>query len=325
MRAGQNGLHRGARRSWSVEFATTCARGDPKRGASILFLHGTQDSSITFQFVVEHLRDDWCVVAPDWRGHGHSQWVNQGYWLHEFVADLDVLVDAISPERAVPIVGHSLGGNIASVFAGLRPSRLSHLVSLDGFGPLVNRLPVDVKGILSGLLAIPSTNRTHTSYPSVDAMAARLVRGNRRLTDERARFLAEQSSVEDKNGGRRWLFDPSHKTSLPSLHSIAEWGRIWAEIRVPVLWVESSDNRPFAPTSVAGEMERRASLMPGVQRISIPNTGHNLHHDAPEQVARLIEQFIARSDDVFSRVPQERYPPQERSRCEEYSQTETGG
>ena len=83
------------RRSWSVEFATICARGDPKKGRLILFLHGTQDSSITFQFVVEHLRDDWCVVAPDWRGHGHSQWVSQGYWLHEFVADLDVLVDAL--------------------------------------------------------------------------------------------------------------------------------------------------------------------------------------------------------------------------------------
>lgn len=98
----------------------------------ILFLHGTQDSSITFQFVVDQLREDWCVVAPDWRGHGHSQWVHQGYWFHELLADLDAIMDALSPSHPVPLVGHSLGGNLAGVYAGLKPDRLTHLISLDG-------------------------------------------------------------------------------------------------------------------------------------------------------------------------------------------------
>jgi pimeloyl-ACP methyl ester carboxylesterase len=265
-------------------------------GRPILFLHGTQDSSITFQFVVERLRGDWCVIAPDWRGHGHSQWVSQGYWFHEFVADLDILVDALFSERSVPIVGHSLGGNIASVFAGLRPDRLTHLISLDGFGPLANLIPVDVKQILSRLLAIPDASRGRTRYRGVDEMAARLARRNPRLTAERARFLAEHSSAEDGQGGRRWLFDPSHERSLPSLHSLDEWGQVWAGIRVPVLWVASSDRRPFAPVSIPGEMDRRAAMMPGVKRINIPGTGHNLHHDAPEEVAGLIERFVENPD-----------------------------
>jgi pimeloyl-ACP methyl ester carboxylesterase len=151
-------------------------------------------------------------------------------------------------------------------------------------------------------------------------MAARLVRSNPRLSGQQAGFLAEHSSAADEAGGRRWLFDPTHRMSLPSLHSIEEWGRIWADIRVPVLWVASSDRRPFAPTSVPGEMDRRASLVPGLQRISIPDTGHNLHHDAPAQVADLLERFVANPEDPVSRGSREHGAPAEKPRlCEHNS------
>ena len=259
----------------------------------ILFLHGTQDSSITFQFVVEQLRGDWCVIAPDWRGHGGSQWVSQGYWLHEFVADLDALADTLFAGAAVPIVGHSLGGNIASIFAGLKPDRLTHLISLDGFGPLTSLVPVDVRQILSRMLSLRTQTRQHASYPSVEDMAMRLARGNPRLNADQATFLALHASRSDGEGARRWLFDPAHQMSLPSLHTMDEWYRIWAGIKAPVLWISSNDTRPHAAVSVPGELARRAAHMPGVRRVPIPDTGHNLHHDEPGRVAELIERFIA--------------------------------
>ncbi len=259
----------------------------------IVMLHGTQDSSITFQFMVEHLRDDWCVIAPDWRGHGLSQWVSQGYWFHEFVADLDALVDTLLPGVRLPLVGHSLGGNIAGAYAGLVPDRVSHLVSLDGFGPLTSRVPVDVRKIMTGLLSIPKTDRLHRSYPDVEAVADRLMKGNARLTRQQAAFLADHATRDDGRGGRTWTFDPSHQMALPSFHSMQEWGDIWAGIRAPTLWISSEDRRPFAATAVPGEMERRAALVPGVKRVRVPDTGHNLQHDAPALMAHLVEQFIA--------------------------------
>ena len=259
----------------------------------ILFLHGTQDSSITFQFVVDQLREDWCLVAPDWRGHGDCQWVRQGYWFHELLADLDAIMDAFFPSHPVPLVGHSLGGNLAGAYAGLKPDRLTHLISLDGFGPLTNLVPVDVKHILSRLLTIRTADRRHASYASLEEVAARLMRGNLRLSRPKALFLAEHLSLEDGEGSRRWRFDPSHQMTLPSLHSMAEWGRLWSGIRAPALWISSQDNRPFSATAVPGEVDRRAALMPNVTRITIPNSGHNLHHDEPARVAELIERFVA--------------------------------
>lgn len=258
----------------------------------IVFLHGTQDSSITFQFMVEHLRGDWCVIAPDWRGHGRSQWVSQGYWFHEFVADLDALLDMLLPGVALPIVGHSLGGNIAGVYAGLVPHRVTHLVSLDGFGPLTNKVPVDVRTILAGLLSIPRSGRGHRSYRSVEAVADRLMKGNARLSREQALFLARHATTDDGNGGRTWLFDPTHQMALPSLHSMEEWGGVWSGISAPAMWIASEDNRPFAATAVPGEMERRAALMPKLKRLRVSDTGHNLHHDAPALMASLVERFV---------------------------------
>lgn len=259
----------------------------------IVFLHGTQDNSYTFQFMIDHLQGDWCVIAPEWRGHGLSQWVSQGYWFHEFVADLDALLDVLLPGADVPVVGHSLGGNIAGVYAGLVPDRITHFVSLDGFGPLTNRVPVDVRKIMTGLLSIPKSHHMHRSYPSVEAVANRLMKANARLTMGQALFLADHMTKDDGEGGRTWMFDPSHQMALPSLHSMQEWGDIWSGIRAPTLWVSSEDQRPFAATSVPGEMDRRVALIPGVKCLRVPDTGHNLHHDAPALMAHLVEQFIA--------------------------------
>lgn len=268
-------------------------RWGKRGGRPMLLVHGVQDSSISFQFMVEHLRDGWEIVAPDWRGHGYSQWSSQNYWFHEFVADLDVLADAMFPDRPFTLVGHSLGGNIAGVFAGVRPKRLTHLVTLDGIGPLVDAVPVDVLELMIRYLDGLRRDRDHAGYAGIEEVALRLQKGNGNLTAERAAFLAEQQTRVDPDGLRRWLFDPSLRRSLPTFHTIEEWFRMWSGISVPVLWVSSHDGRPNAPTNFPEEMKFRKARMPGVRHVDLPGTHHNLHHDVPETIARLIDDFVA--------------------------------
>ncbi len=90
-------------------------RWGDKEAPPLVLLHGTQDSSATFQFVIDNFEADWNIVAPDWRGHGHTEWAPRGYWFHEFVADLDAVLLGMFPNRPVPLLGHSLGGNIAGI------------------------------------------------------------------------------------------------------------------------------------------------------------------------------------------------------------------
>ena len=106
----------------------------PSRGApKMVLLHGWMDVSASFQFLVDELRREWDVYAPDWRGYGLTDWGKSDcYWFPDYLADLDHLLDLIG--APVHLVGHSLGGNVACMYAGVQPPRVAKLVNLEGFG-----------------------------------------------------------------------------------------------------------------------------------------------------------------------------------------------
>jgi len=256
----------------------------------LVLLHGVQDCAATFQFVVDALAQSWNVIAPDWRGHGHSDRAPRDYWMHDFLADLDALLDALLPGAAIDIVGHSMGGNIGGLYAGLRPERVRRFVSLDGFGPLVDRVPVNMHAALSSFLRpLPDPG---AGYASLDQVAERLMRANHRLSPEKAAFLADHSAARDPDGRYRWLFDRSIRSSSPTLHTVAEWGDIWAGVTMPVLWIASGDIRPNAPYFGSQAFAERHRLLPHAEARQIIDSGHNLHHDQPAEVATLVEDFL---------------------------------
>src|SRR5688500_14643564 len=87
---------------------------------AMVLLHGWMDVSASFQFMVDALRADWQVYAPDWRGYGLTEWEKaDSYWFPDYIADLDVLLEHLLPGQAVNLVGHSLGGNVATLYAGV--------------------------------------------------------------------------------------------------------------------------------------------------------------------------------------------------------------
>ena len=144
---------------------------------ALVLLHGGQDGSATFQFLVDAFQRGWHVMAPDWRGHGLSDRAPQGYWFPDYLADLDALLRQLSPDAPVPLVGHSLGGNVACLYAGLRPERISRLVSLDGFG-LPDRSPDEAPRHLRRWLESWREPPLVTTYANVQQAAARLIKAN---------------------------------------------------------------------------------------------------------------------------------------------------
>ena len=228
--------------------------GNPA-GRPLVLLHGARDCAATFQFMVESLRGSWNILAPDWRGHGLSDRAARAYWAHDFLADLDAFIDNAFAQTTIDLVGHSMGGNIASLYLALRPDRVRHFVSLDAFGPLAHRLPVDMPTVLSDYLK-PWPEASRHGYDNLSDVADRLMKANPRLTRVRADFLAEHSTGRGTDGRLRWLFDPGMKHSLPTLHSVEEWAAMWARITTPVLWIGSSDPRHGMP-AFDGKHRRR--------------------------------------------------------------------
>jgi pimeloyl-ACP methyl ester carboxylesterase len=267
-------------------------RWGPGAAESLVFLHGWLDSSDTFQFVVDAFARDQPIVALDWRGFGRSAWQNGPYWFPDYLADLDALLADVSPDRAVTLVGHSMGGNIACLYAGLRPERVARVVNLEGFGLARSRpeqAPERYRRWLNELRAPPA----FSTYETFERFVAMLARRNPRLTAERAEFIAASWSTSQPGGACAVRADPAHKLVNPVLYRREEAEAIWRCAVAPTLLVFGGRSELRAHLGADATDEYFRAIFPNLSIATVPDAGHMMHHEAPEAVAALIESFLA--------------------------------
>jgi pimeloyl-ACP methyl ester carboxylesterase len=263
----------------------------------LVMMHGWMDVSASFQFVVDCLQHDWHIIAPDWRGFGLTESpAVDTYWFPDYLADIDAILEHYSPDVPVNLLGHSMGGNAVSLYAGVRPERIKKLINLEGFGMPVTQAkqaPGRYRLWLDELRAVPVMR----SYASQEEVAARLQKTNPRLSNQRAYFLSQHWARENAPGRWEILGDPAHKNTSPLLYHFEEVMACWQKITAPVLWVEADDTdvwRWMGPKEQARvEIDKRISHIANVRTEMIMDAGHMLHHDQPEILARLIEAFLA--------------------------------
>ena len=264
----------------------------PHEGAPKIFLlHGWMDVSASFQFLADALHGAWDLYAPDWRGYGLTQWGKADcYWLPDYVADLDFILDALQPGGGVNLVGHSLGGNVASIYAGVRPQRVAKLVNLEGFGLPATSPEEAPRRYARWLHELHDPPRLR-AYKDFGALAERLRQANPRLSAERAAFLARHWGREAGSGGVVLRGDPAHKIVNPVLYHYEEVRACWRQVSAPVLWVDGAESEALKRFNPEQHAERRSSFA-DVRHVTVPGAGHMLHHDQPEALARLIEDFL---------------------------------
>jgi pimeloyl-ACP methyl ester carboxylesterase len=265
--------------------------GDASR--RMVLLHGWMDVSASFQFLVDALAGDWDVYAPDWRGYGLTDWGKSDcYWFPDYVADLDLLLERIQPEMPVNLIGHSLGGNVAALYAGIRPARIRRLVNLEGFGmaPTKPEQAPQRYGLWLDELHQGSGFRP---YPDFGALADRLQKNNPRLARERAEFLARHWGRELPDGRILLRGDPAHKIVNPVLYRYEEARACWSQVTAPVLWVDAAESEALKRIGLsAGQYAERRAAFRSLRHVTVQGAGHMLHHDQPWEVARLIEEFL---------------------------------
>jgi pimeloyl-ACP methyl ester carboxylesterase len=262
--------------------------------APVFLLHGWLDCSATFQFIVDELPPAWHLIAPDWRGHGGSHRTGEAYAFLQYIADLDALFEFFSPAEAVRIVGHSLGGNTSSLYAGARPERVRWLVNLEGLAPVPGLFPGSPVERLSKWLSKLSQGIVGRSYSTHDEMAHRLRAANPRLGAARADFLAREFSARQPDGRFAFDYDPYQQAGMPLFGHEQLVESTWPRITARVLLVTAADSdvtRYFA--KAPGALARRLALIKNLEHVELEDAGHNLHHDQPREVAALIERFAS--------------------------------
>lgn len=269
--------------------------GEPAPGRPpLVMLHGWMDVGASFQFVVDAMRGGQEVIAMDWRGFGQSASSgSDAYWFVDYLGDLDTLLDAVSPDAPVDLLGHSMGGNIVMSYAGVRPARIRRLINLEGFGlpdapPEI--APQRLAQWLDELKAPPSLK----PYASLADVAARLMKTNPRLSADKAAWLASQWSRPTPLGFEL-LADPAHKRANPIPYRKAEVLACWQRIAAPLLWVEgdsTSLKQFWGDRYPRADFDARLALVQNVRAEVLVDAGHMLHHDQPVALAALIEDFI---------------------------------
>lgn len=276
-----------------------------KERPPLVMLHGWMDVAASFQFVVDALSIDRHVLALDWRGFGASDTPEADtYFFAEYLGDLELVLDALFGAARAPIdlLGHSMGGNVAMLYAGVRPERVRRLVNLEGFGMPRARPSSAPKRFAAWLdaLKVPEQLRP---YDSLEAVAARLQKTNPLLRADRAAWLAGHWSkrvpgVDGEPDTWQLLADPNHKRASPLQANVDEWLECWKRIKAPVLWVEGDRTDVsiwWGDRYTKAEFHERLNLVASVERHVVSPAGHMLHHDRPEDIARLLEAFLSES------------------------------
>lgn len=275
--------------------------GEPSTHKTPLVLvHGWMDVAASYQFVVDALSHDHFVIAPDWRGYGKTDAGGvDNFWFPDYLADLDFLLDHYAADHPVHLVGHSLGGNVAMIYAGIRPQRIRRLVNLEGFGLPATTPDMAPKRYIQWMDDLKQLHRgdlAMRTYDSADGVARRLMKTNPRLGQDKANWLARHWAAPDAQGQWRILGQSAHKVASAHLYQVEETLALYRNLSMPVLSVEASDNSLnlwWKGKFTLDQYHERLKQVPQVEIAPIADAGHMMHHDQPEVLAALIERFIA--------------------------------
>ena len=276
--------------------------------APLVLVHGWMDVGASYQFMVDALSDAFAnnrlIIAPDWRGFGQTTSASDNsqvdnFWFPDYLADLDFLLDHYAPGQAVDLVGHSMGGNVAMTYAGVRPERIRKLVNLEGFG-LPASQPSQAPGRyakwMDDLKSLHRGDLALKAYDSVAGVANRLMKTNPRLSPDKANWLAGHWARPDAEGKWTIMGEPAHKITSAQLYRVDEMQAVYQKIIAPLLVVEASGNSMstwWQGKYTLPEFHDRLKAVPQARIEVIQDAGHMLHHDQPEQLAALIQDFLA--------------------------------
>jgi pimeloyl-ACP methyl ester carboxylesterase len=269
--------------------------GSPEKPL-LLLVHGGRDHARSWDWVAQELRHTHHVVAPDLRGHGDSAWaIGSSYALADFAFDLAQLVEAIAgPEGRVEIVGHSLGGAVSLMYAGVFPERVRRLVAIEGLGPppqmmeQIRNTPgwQRVRNWMEGVQGL--AGRELKRYASIEDAAKRMQEENAFLSREQAHHLTVHGVNRNEDGSYSWKFDNYTRAFSPTRLSESEILEMRSRVDCPLLLVRGTESWAQDP-SQDGRMEP----FPDARVANIEGAGHWVHHDRLEAFLEVVTAFLA--------------------------------
>jgi pimeloyl-ACP methyl ester carboxylesterase len=262
--------------------------GDPAAD-TVIFIHGIRDQGISWMFLLSSLAKLGCpikhAVAIDLRGHGESEWVHKrgGYQHEDFLYDVAALIRHLN-KTSVTLIGHSLGGSMALLYAGCFPEIVAKLVSLESVGPFAKN-DRDVPELMAerlqgGRKAKPSI------YKTLEDAAKAIKKRFPLIPDTVCAHMAEYGTKRISSGVT-WKYDPSFRFRSTTMLSEGQIAAFIDRIQCPILLIHGTES-----DFMTSERSPRIKLFKDARLVAIQGAGHHIPHEKPDELAKVIAAFL---------------------------------
>jgi pimeloyl-ACP methyl ester carboxylesterase len=261
-------------------------------GVPLLLLHGFGNEAHIWDDFAPAVAPFYGTLALDHRGHGDSAWDPQRRYEHDaMVADVEAVTGSLGIERMV-IVGHSLGGRIATLFAGRHPERMAGLVLVD-IGPEVDargrmRIRQDVEANVAPVFGSVDefARALSLAYPAAraDALQRMARHGLRRRADGRFELKMDPAL----RGGMFAQESTAEAEAREKETTVALWDAL-ARIPCPTLVVRGAASDILSP-EVADRMVE--DVLPHGRLAVVGRAGHSVMTDNPEGFRDAVADFV---------------------------------
>jgi pimeloyl-ACP methyl ester carboxylesterase len=270
-----------------LEWSTGAAR------ATAVLLHGYMDAASTWDLVAPRLvAAGYRVLAPDFRGFGEGARLGPGAYYHfpDYVFDVADIVDqACMGDAPFHLVGHSMGGTVASLYAGTFPERPMKLALLEGIGPPDNPpdiAPVRFRAWIEGVRTTRARGpdlRLASREDALRRLAANHSQVDLAILAHRLPHLLR----ELPDGGLVWKNDPLHRTTSPMPFFASMYMSFARKVTCPTLYVDGG-----AIGMHPEDEDARLACFRSLERLTIEGAGHMMHWTRPDDLARVLVTFF---------------------------------
>ena len=257
-------------------------------GPPLVILHGLYGSSDNWHSIARTLSDKYTVFIPDQRNHGRSPHSD----VHDFEAmknDLKEFADALKLD-VFYLMGHSMGGKTAMLFAADFPERIAALIVVD-ISPKSYRDEVefsaetiDHASIIDALKELEIKDAD--TRKEVDKALSQKIKSTR------VRQFLLKNLERDKNGNFYWILNlESLGKNLPRIMEglpAAKFNNGTGISAFPVLFIKGEKSGYILDE----DYTRIRQFFPRAHIVTIPGAGHWLHAEEPELFLKNVEYFL---------------------------------
>ncbi len=173
----------------------------------ILCLHGWLDNSASFHLLAQRLMKDYQLLLVDLPGHGLSDPLADGahYYIWQNIETLYEIMQKLNIER-VNLLGHSMGGVVASLFAGTFAAKVNSLVLLDSLGPLASSAQQTPSQLAKAIIDSQKLGSGLRVFADVEQALSARKKSSPEMTDDALRPIVKRNLIKVE-GGYSWRTD----------------------------------------------------------------------------------------------------------------------